>query len=131
MFSLIDTILLRGVRSSGMVDNATISTEGTKRGLEKLKCIIDTKNFRLSGTLSDNLWDEVGDHRDNLRVVVEKVDPTYASVVIKKHSIIAMTQNIGGTRRTLNIIMKEIKRCRRGDAIAIRVRRLMMFAQLT
>ena len=58
------------------MDNATISAKGTKRGLEKLKSVISTKNLKLSGILSDNLRDEVRDCGDNLRAVAKKVDPT-------------------------------------------------------
>ena len=69
MFSLNDTILWRGVRTSGMVDNVTISTKGTERGLDKLLSVIGMNNLRCSGILSDNFRDEVGDRSDNLRVV--------------------------------------------------------------
>ena len=41
MFLLNDTILLGGVRTSSLMDNITISTKGTKRGLEKLESIIE------------------------------------------------------------------------------------------
>ena len=81
--SLNNTIFLLGLRTSGLVDNVTIRTKGTKRGLDKLKSIIDMKNLRCSGILSDNLRDEVGDRSDNLKVVAEKVDPTHMSVIIK------------------------------------------------
>ena len=91
MFSLSNTILLRGVRTSGQVDNATISSKGTKRGLDKLESIISTKNLRRSGILSDNLHDEMGDCSDNLKVVAEKVDPTHKSVIINKHNVVTMT----------------------------------------
>ena len=101
MFSLNDTILRRGVRTSGMVDNVTISTKGTERGLDKLLSVIGMNNLRCSGILSDNFRDEVGDRSDNLRVVVEKVDPTHMSVIINKHDILAVTRNRGGTRGTL------------------------------
>ena len=47
--------------------------------------------------ISDNLHHEVGDHSDNLRAIVEKIDPTHASEVIIKHNIVAMTQNRGDT----------------------------------
>ena len=87
MFPLNYTILLRGVRTSGLVDNATISAKGTKSGLEKLESVISTKNLRRS----DNLYDEVGDYSDNLKAVAEKVDPTHTSVIIKKHNILTMT----------------------------------------
>ena len=33
MFLLNDTIFLRGVRTSGLMDNAMISTKGTNRGI--------------------------------------------------------------------------------------------------
>ena len=57
------------------MDNATINTKGTKRGLDKLESIIGTKNFRRSRILSDNLHDEVGDSSDNLKAVVQKLRP--------------------------------------------------------
>ena len=101
MFSLNDTILLRGVRTSGEVDNATISTKSTERGLYKLHSIIDTKNLRHREILSYNLRDKVRDCRDNLNAIIEKADPTYTSVVIKKHDIVAMTQNRGGYEKDL------------------------------
>ena len=91
MFSLSNTILLRGVRTSGLVDNATIRAKVTKRGLEKLERVINTKNLTRSGILSDNLSDEVGDCSDNLIVVTEKVDPTHTSVIINKHNIVTIT----------------------------------------
>ena len=37
MFSLSDTILLRGMRTSGPMDNVMISLEDKERGLEKIK----------------------------------------------------------------------------------------------
>ena len=91
MFLSSDTILLQGVRTSGLMDNATIIIKGLKRVLEKLKSIIRMKNLRRSRILSDNLRDEVGDYSDNLRVVVEKVDLTHTSVIINKHNIVTMT----------------------------------------
>ena len=51
MFSLTDTILLRGERTSGLMDNVMISTKATKRGLDKLESIIGTKNLMCSGIL--------------------------------------------------------------------------------
>ena len=75
MFSLSDTIVMRGMRTSCLVDNVTINTKGTKRGFHKLESIIGTKNLRRSGILSDNHRDEVGDNSDNLKAVVEKVGP--------------------------------------------------------
>ena len=53
-----------------------IISKGTKRCLDKLKSIINTKNLRRCGILINNLHDKVGDHRDNLAVVAEEVDPT-------------------------------------------------------
>ena len=76
--------------TSGMMDNFTISTKVMKRGLDKLESVINTKNLRCSGILSDNLHDEVGDCSDNFRIVVEKVDPTHLSVIISKHNIVRM-----------------------------------------
>ena len=38
-----------------------------------------------------NLCDEVSDCSENLRAIVEKVDPTHTTVVINKHDIVAMT----------------------------------------
>ena len=78
-------------RTSGLVNNATISTKGTYIGLDKLKSIISMKNHWCSEVLSDNLRDEVGDCSDNLRAIKEKVDQTHTSVVINKHAIVAMT----------------------------------------
>ena len=92
MFPLSNTILLRGARRSDVMDNTTISTKGMKRGLDKLESIIDSKNLRHSGILSGNLRDEVGDCSDNLRAVVEKIDPTNTSIIINKHNIITMTE---------------------------------------
>ena len=57
VFPLSNTILLRGVRISGMVDNITISTKGMERGFNKLNSVINTKNLKCSGILSDNLPD--------------------------------------------------------------------------
>ena len=79
-----------------MVDNGTIITEDTKRGLEKLESFIDTNNLRHCGILSKNLHDELGDRSDNLRVVVEKVDPIHMNIVINKHDIVAIARNKGG-----------------------------------
>ena len=76
MFTLSDTILLRCVKTSGLVDNLIINVECMKRGLNKLKSVINI--------LSDNLHDEVGDHNDNLKVIVAKVDPTHTHIIIKK-----------------------------------------------
>ena len=56
------------------MDNATISTKGMKRGLDKLESVIDSKNLRCSRILSDNIYDEVGDCSDNLKAVAENVD---------------------------------------------------------
>ena len=70
-----DTILLQGMRTSGLMDNSTIIIKGLKRVLEKFKSIIRMKNLRRSRILSDNHRDEVGDYSDNLRVVVEKSRP--------------------------------------------------------
>ena len=89
------------------------------------------KNLWHSRVLSDDFRDEVGDCSDNLKAITQKVDPTHTSIVINKHNIVAMTSNGGSTRGTPNITMKKIKRCRRGDVIKTRVRRSMMFAQLT
>ena len=107
-----------------------IITKVTERGLDKLESVITTKNLRHNRILSDNLCDEVGDRIDNLRVVVEKVDPTHPNIIINKHNIVTMTSKGGGTRGTPNIIVKKIKRYGRGDAIKTRVRRSMMFAKL-
>ena len=65
--------------------------KGSKRGLEKLKSIICTKNLRHRGILSDNLLGKVGECNDNLRAIVEKVEPTHTSVIINKHNILMMT----------------------------------------
>ena len=94
------TILLRGVMTSGLVDNATISVEGMEKGLEKLESVIGTKILWHSGILSDNLVDEVDDCSDNLRPIAEKVDPTHTSIVNKKHDIMAMIWNRGAIRGT-------------------------------
>ena len=99
--------------------------------MDKLESITSTKNLSCSGILSNYLRDEVGDYSDNLKVITKQVDPTHTSGVIKKHDIIAMTQNRGGTRGNPNITIKKIKRCERGDVIATRERRLILFAQLT
>ena len=61
-----------------------VSTKGTKRGLDNLNSIINAKNLRHSGILSDNLRDKVGDHSENLKAVAEKVDPTHMNIIIKK-----------------------------------------------
>ena len=76
--------------TSGLVNNVTINTKGTKRGLEKLKSVFNTNNLRRSGILSDNLCDEVGDYSDNLKVIVEKVDRTHTSDFINKYDIVSM-----------------------------------------
>ena len=91
MFVLSDTMLLQGVRTSGLINNVTITTKGTKRGLDKLESVISTKNLRHSGILSYNLCDEVGDCSDNPKAVVEEVDQTHKSVIINKHNRVAMT----------------------------------------
>ena len=91
MFLLSATILLRGVWTSGLMGNATSSTKGTEKGLDKLNRVISTKNFRHSGILSDNLRDEEGDCSDNHRAVAKNIDPTHTSVIIKKHNIVTMT----------------------------------------
>ena len=85
------------MRTSGQVDNAAISTKNTKRGLDKVHSIIDTKNLRRREILSDNLCDKLRECIDNLKASAEKVDPTNTNVVINKHDIIATTQNRGGT----------------------------------
>ena len=90
MFPLTDIISLRGLRNSGLVDNTKINTKGTKRGLDKLERIIDMKYLKYSRILSENLRDGVGDHKDNLKAVAQKVDPTHKSVIINKHNIVAM-----------------------------------------
>ena len=79
------------MRTSGLVNNATISTKGKYRGLHKLTSIISMKNLWCSGVLSDNIRDEVGDCSDNLMAIAEKLDQTHTSVVIKKHGIVGMT----------------------------------------
>ena len=91
VFLLSDTILVRGLRTSVLVDSAIINLKGTKRGLGKLESIINMKNFRRSEILSDNLRDEVGDHSDNLIENTEKVYQTHTNLVINKHNIVAMT----------------------------------------
>ena len=65
VFLLDDIILLRGTRTIGLVNNVTIITKGSKRGLDKLKSIINTKNLRHSGILSDNFYNELDD-RDKM-----------------------------------------------------------------
>ena len=91
VFLLSDTNWLQSVRTSGMMDNVMIITEGRDRSLNKLEGAIGMKNLRRSGILSDNLRDKVGDHSANFRAVVEKVDQTHTSVIINKHNIITMT----------------------------------------
>ena len=91
MFPLSDTIFLRDVRTSGLVDNSTINIKGTERSLDKLESVISTKNLRHNRILSDNLHDEVGDRSESLRAVAWKVDPTHMSIIIKKHNIVMMT----------------------------------------
>ena len=90
-----NTIFLRGVRKSGLVDNVMIIVEGTKRGLDKFDSIIGTKNLWCIGILSDNFQDKKGECSDNLRVIANKIEPTRTSIVINKHDIVAMTQNGG------------------------------------
>ena len=119
------------MRTSGLVDNVMSKTKGTERGLDKLESIMGTKNLRRNTILSDYLCDAMGARSDNLKAIVEKVDPTHMSVVIKKHDIVVMAQNRGDTRGTPNIIVKKIKTYRRGDNIMTRVRRSKMFVQLT
>ena len=99
------------MRTSDILDNVMIITKGKKRGLDKLKSIIGTKNHWRSRILSDDFHDEVGDRSDNVRVIVDKVDPTCIGVIINKHDIVEITQNSGGTRGTPNITVKKIKRC--------------------
>ena len=103
------------MRTSCLVDNVTVSTKGTKRGLDKLKSIIGMKNLRCNEILSDNIRDEKDDRSDNLSVVAERLDPIHTSVIINKHDIIMMTQNKGGMRGIPNITVKKIKRCGRVD----------------
>ena len=55
IFSLSDTIFLRGVRIGGLVDNVIINAKGVERCLNKIKSIIDIENLWYSGILSDNL----------------------------------------------------------------------------
>ena len=90
-FLLCNTIFLLGVKTSGLVNNVTINAKGTMRGLDKLTGIINMENLWHSGVLSGNLYDEVGDCSDNLRVIAQKVDPTHTSVVINNNDIVAMT----------------------------------------
>ena len=45
MLPLSDTIFLGGVRTTGLVDNVTISVEGKERGLEKLEDVANTEIF--------------------------------------------------------------------------------------
>ena len=45
MFELSGNILLQGVRTSGLVDNATIHKESMDRGLDKLESIICMNNL--------------------------------------------------------------------------------------
>ena len=49
------------------------------------------KNLWRSGVVSEDFLDEVGDCSENLRAIVEKVDPTHTSIVINEHDIVAMT----------------------------------------
>ena len=114
-----------------MVNNFTINTKGTERGLDKLESVIGMKNPRHSRILNHNPRDKVGERSENLKVVAKKVDPTHTSIVINKHDIVAVTRNRGGTRGTPNVEVKKIKRCKRGNVIVTRVRRSMIFAQLT
>ena len=88
------------------------------------------EKFWPSRISNDKLCDEVDDHRDNLRAISQKVDPTHMSVVTNKQDILAMTRNKGHPRGTPNITMKKLKRCIRGDTITTRLRRLMLFTQL-
>ena len=74
MFSLSNTILLQGVKTSGLVDNVTVRAKVMKKGLDKLESVISKKNLNHSRILSENLRDEVGDCSDNLKAVAEKVD---------------------------------------------------------
>ena len=57
------------MRTNGLVDNVTINTEGTNRGLDKLDKILS----------------------DNLKAIAQKMNPTYTGVVISRHNIVAMT----------------------------------------
>ena len=45
MFLFSHIIMLGGLRTNGLVDNALINIEGTKRGLEKSMSFIRTKNL--------------------------------------------------------------------------------------
>ena len=81
------------------------------------------KNIWRNEIFSDNLHCDVGDYRENLKPIVEKIEPTHRGVVMNKYDIVVMTRNTGGRKGTLNIIMKRMKRCKGGDAIATRVRR--------
>lgn len=42
------------------MNNVTINVESTERGLNKLKGVVNMKNFRCSGILSDDFGDKVG-----------------------------------------------------------------------
>ena len=79
IFPLNDTILLRGVRASGVKDIVMIHEKGMDRGLDKLKSVIGIKDIWKSRILSDKGHDEVGNHSDNLNAIIEKVDPTQTS----------------------------------------------------
>ena len=48
--------------------------------------------------MSDNHRDEVDDHRDNLRAVIQKVYLVDTSVVINEPNIVMMTKNRGYKR---------------------------------
>ena len=81
------------------MDNATVSTKGKERGLEKLESVIRRKNLRHNTILSDNLFNQVGDSNHNLRVIADKVDPTHMSVIFNNHDIIEITQTEGVRER--------------------------------
>ena len=46
MFLLSNIILMRGVRTSGMVNNLTINTKGRKRGLDILESFTNMMNIQ-------------------------------------------------------------------------------------
>lgn len=55
MFSFSNIILLRGIGTSGLIDNVTFNTKGTKGILNKFKSIVSAKNLGGSRMLSDDL----------------------------------------------------------------------------
>ena len=88
IFSFHNSILLGGIWSSGVIDNATVSVNHVLGFLDRFKGILLA--LWGIGMLGDDLDDELADFVKYFDVVFEEIKLADPSVIINKENIVEM-----------------------------------------